>query len=146
MMTLLLALSLGCSSPISPEDENENEGDDAGECYDGADNDSDGAFDCDDQECQGSPDCEGDGWGDVAAACQEYFDALNTCYTAYGDAVGVDMRGSLLDDAYCEDTYGDIHDQATADYLLCLADLYDSTDCSDADEFASIDVHACTLE
>ena len=31
------------------------EGDDAGECNDGADNDRDGLFDCDDPDCAGSP-------------------------------------------------------------------------------------------
>ena len=35
----------------------EHEGDDAGECLDGADNDQDGYFDCDDAGCWGSPDC-----------------------------------------------------------------------------------------
>ena len=38
----------------------EFEGDAAGECTDGADNDQDGAFDCDDPDCVGSPDCEFD--------------------------------------------------------------------------------------
>ena len=38
----------------------EIEGDEAGECSDGADNDQDDAFDCDDSGCNGSPDCE---WG-----------------------------------------------------------------------------------
>ncbi|MCB9777779.1 MAG: hypothetical protein H6742_04380 [Alphaproteobacteria bacterium] len=37
------------------------EGDEAGECSDGADNNQDGYFDCDDQGCWGSPDCQGDG-------------------------------------------------------------------------------------
>lgn len=35
------------------------EGDDAGECADGADNDRNGYFDCDDHGCMGSPDCDG---------------------------------------------------------------------------------------
>jgi hypothetical protein len=35
------------------------EGDDPGECDDGADNDRDGLFDCDDPECEGAPDCQG---------------------------------------------------------------------------------------
>ena len=34
------------------------EGDEAGECSDGADNDKDGLFDCDDDTCAGSPDCK----------------------------------------------------------------------------------------
>ncbi len=36
----------------------EFEGSKPGECDDGADNDQDGAFDCDDGDCSGSPDCE----------------------------------------------------------------------------------------
>ncbi len=35
----------------------EYEGDGAGECTDGADNDRNGAFDCDDPGCDGAPDC-----------------------------------------------------------------------------------------
>jgi hypothetical protein len=35
------------------------EGDDPGECTDGADNNRDGLFDCDDEGCLGSPDCVG---------------------------------------------------------------------------------------
>lgn len=35
------------------------EGDDAGECTDGADNDRDGYFDCQDNGCWGHPDCDG---------------------------------------------------------------------------------------
>jgi len=43
------------------DDSNENyEGDEPGECSDGADNDQDGLFDCDDPNCFGSPDCSGD--------------------------------------------------------------------------------------
>ncbi len=37
----------------------EPEGTFPGECTDGADNDSDGAYDCDDSDCAGSPDCQG---------------------------------------------------------------------------------------
>jgi hypothetical protein len=44
--------------------EDEYEGDDRGECDDGADNDRDTLFDCDDGGCAGSPACEG-GDGDV---------------------------------------------------------------------------------
>ena len=36
------------------------EGDEPGECSDGADNDQDGLFDCDDPNCAGSPDCADD--------------------------------------------------------------------------------------
>lgn len=36
----------------------EVEGDEVGECTDGADNDADGYFDCDDDLCRNSPDCD----------------------------------------------------------------------------------------
>ncbi|MEC7948797.1 MAG: hypothetical protein VX265_14615 [Myxococcota bacterium] len=39
------------------------EGTEPGDCRDGADNDADGLFDCDDPGCAGSPDCD-DGGGD----------------------------------------------------------------------------------
>ncbi len=48
-MFLVLTLS-ACSSRI--------EGTEAGDCTDGADNDRDGLFDCKDDSCAGSPDCE----------------------------------------------------------------------------------------
>ena len=53
-MTLMLLLGLGCNRG---EGEAEVEGDEAGECDDGADNDQDGLFDCEDQGCFGSPAC-----------------------------------------------------------------------------------------
>ncbi len=49
----LLALPLSCRPLLGTE----FEGDDAGECSDGADNDRDGYFDCQDNECWDSPDC-----------------------------------------------------------------------------------------
>lgn len=51
-MLLLVTLVAGCG-PV--------EGDDPGECTDGADNDRDGFFDCDDNDCMGSPVCNGGG-------------------------------------------------------------------------------------
>lgn len=54
-ITSSLLLLAACSSP--PPEEVRYEGDDAGECSDGADNDRDGGFDCDDSDCALSPDC-----------------------------------------------------------------------------------------
>jgi hypothetical protein len=45
------------------EKEEEYEGDAAGECSDAADNDRDGLFDCEDDGCAGSPDCDGQDTG-----------------------------------------------------------------------------------
>ena len=53
-VVLLTASVVGCDGP--PEDKN-LEGDDPGECEDGADNDADGDFDCDDEDCAGAPVC-----------------------------------------------------------------------------------------
>ena len=51
------ALLLACGDKF--ENPESYEGDEAGECSDGADNDLDGLFDCNDEGCAGSPDCEG---------------------------------------------------------------------------------------
>ncbi len=53
-LSLPLLLTFGCGTPANVE------GDEPGECTDAADNDADGAFDCDDSDCAGSPDCGGD--------------------------------------------------------------------------------------
>jgi formylglycine-generating enzyme required for sulfatase activity len=53
---------LGCCVVLSGSCDNEDvvrEGDDPGECDDGADNDSDGLFDCTDEDCAGAPVCGG---------------------------------------------------------------------------------------
>ena len=60
---MVIALILACGDEAKETTEVasepvEFEGDDAGECSDGADNDRDGTFDCDDEGCQGSPDCD----------------------------------------------------------------------------------------
>jgi hypothetical protein len=48
----------GCADSQKDSDNDVDfEGDDSGECGDGADNDQDGLFDCNDPDCTGSPDC-----------------------------------------------------------------------------------------
>lgn len=144
MLTLLLSLSMGC--PPTTNVGLDPEGYEPGDCMDGADNDSDGAFDCADEGCAGTPDCPGGCGAEVSCACEAYFDALNVCYEAYGEAVGVDMTGSLLEAEYCEDTYGDMLDLASAQYLLCLADAYNAVDCGDPDQYAAVDVSGCSID
>ncbi len=51
LRSAFLALGLVACGPRS-------EGTASGDCRDGADNDGDGLFDCDDEGCAGSPDCE----------------------------------------------------------------------------------------
>ena len=53
--TLAAHIMLLCAVACS-----ENEGMNPGECTDGADNDSDGLFDCGDPDCMMSPDCDED--------------------------------------------------------------------------------------
>jgi len=59
----LSLLWLGCTPEVSVI-ASEAEGDEPGECSDGADNDEDGDFDCDDIDCINAPDCEGGGGSD----------------------------------------------------------------------------------
>ena len=80
----LLALVLGCGDLTVIENEPTLfEGDDPGECSDGADNDQDGLFDCDDTDCAASPDCgcddtDGDGVCDDEDQCPGEDDTLDT--------------------------------------------------------------------
>mgnify|MGYP007077462369 CR=1 FL=1 len=62
LLLVLLGLLAGCPTNLNiSQDPKSWEGDNADECRDGADNNADGLFDCDDVGCQGSPDCqEGD--------------------------------------------------------------------------------------
>ena len=62
MKTFLFASLLGFSTFLACVEENketrtEPEGANPGECSDGADNDFDGDYDCNDSDCAGSPDC-----------------------------------------------------------------------------------------
>ena len=57
-MRLFTALTVLCLSCGGTEQVEDIEGDQPGECTDGADNDRDGKFDCDDSDCSGSPDCK----------------------------------------------------------------------------------------
>ena len=54
---IVFAFLLSFSSACSDQDER-IEGTQPGDCTDGADNDADGKFDCKDDSCAGSPDCE----------------------------------------------------------------------------------------
>lgn len=85
------------------------EGDEPGECSDGADNDQDGDFDCDDQGCEGAPDCSGDDddsasggtmfFGnaflfteeDMAAFCEQYTAISGSITVQYSFATVVEL-------------------------------------------------------
>lgn len=57
VLTLLAACSAVDDGAGGSADASANEGDDAGECGDGADNDINGLFDCQDPGCAGAPAC-----------------------------------------------------------------------------------------
>lgn len=65
-LSLALALSLAVAACGAKEDA--GEGSNPGDCTDRADNDEDGAFDCDDPGCAGSPDCADSGSSDGTGA------------------------------------------------------------------------------
>ncbi len=60
LLPLTTSLTLGCGSDaaLGVVPKPGLEGDEPGDCSDGADNDADGLFDCDDPDCAGSSDCE----------------------------------------------------------------------------------------
>lgn len=58
-ISLCFLAAIACNHDVSIL-ATEAEGDDPGECDDGADNDEDGDFDCDDEDCEGSPACDED--------------------------------------------------------------------------------------
>jgi hypothetical protein len=53
-LSLILLLAMACG-----DDDTRTEGTEPGDCSDGADNDADGDFDCDDSGCAGAPACDG---------------------------------------------------------------------------------------
>ena len=64
LLTTALAVLVGCSGKLEDPAAPEYEGDETGECSDGADNDRDGLFDCEDDGCSGSPDCSAESEAD----------------------------------------------------------------------------------
>ena len=90
-LLLLIGPLPGCQGDITVIEQGDDddsaeppyEGDEPGECADGADNDQDGLFDCADPGCVGSPDCEcddadGDGVCDADDLCPGEDDTLDT--------------------------------------------------------------------
>ena len=69
-----LALGSGACMDVAVARTPEREGDDPGECSDGADNDVDGLFDCGDPDCEDADwcdDADGDGWSDEQGDCDD---------------------------------------------------------------------------
>jgi hypothetical protein len=90
------------------------EGDAVGECSDGADNDRDGRFDCQDPDCFGSPACAGD--DDDSGAAGDDDDATGDDDDATGDdddATGDDDDTTAGDD---DDATGPIQVSGSASF------------------------------
>jgi hypothetical protein len=111
-LTSLALLLAGCTVRGDDDDE-EYEGDDPGECSDGADNDRDGLYDCEDDDCAGAPACAGDD-----------DDATGDDDDATGD--DDDSTGGDDDDATADGAYIYAH-TATALYSVNPNAPYDET-------------------
>jgi hypothetical protein len=114
MHCFCFALLIGCDAllpePKSLPDESvesvAKEGASPGDCTDGADNDADGLFDCNDPDCSGSPDCtENFSAGDCTDGADNDADGLYDC--ADPDCDDVEECGGS-DDA--EEDSGDMDD------------------------------------
>lgn len=97
-----------CSSPLSLAlltlllpacgGDKATEGQNAGECTDGADNDADGTFDCDDTDCDGSPDCgEDTGNADSNAAPSGVAIAITPATPGPDDALSCTVTTEAVD-------------------------------------------------
>lgn len=88
------------------------EGTNAGECSDGADNDNDDLWDCEDDDCEGSPDCpecweyDYDTFGDdmLLAACNKMRDCdFLSSYFTYEDCMALEDVEDTGEPWECED-------------------------------------------
>lgn len=99
---LLLGVFLALvAEPAYAQDE--YEGDGPGECTDRADNDRDGKFDCDDEGCAGSPDCDDDATGKGPAPLA-------------GDDHNAESGGPPQDDLKSEEGYAFSNQHELTDY------------------------------
>ena len=83
----------------------------------------------------------GGGSGDVVEACERYVAAAIECTD---QAFGGSTSGTAGPGGVC-DVYGDLTGPDASEargYLDCLADLYESADCSTADGYASVSERA----
>lgn len=122
------------------------EGDEAGECSDGADNDQDGAFDCDDPDCENAPDCESacdlprstllidvssDDWDEICA-CIAYDSDEEIVYCDDGTEVTVPAVSAATRQVNCRDALG-----ATSSWTGCTATL------ADFDAYNTFEIDVC---
>ena len=109
----LLLLS-ACPSKDEPDTEDPRvEGTEAGDCTDGADNDGDGLFDCDDDGCSGAPDCQPEDDVDGDGYTAEDGDCDDTNAEAYPGAIEVCDDADVDED--CDGLADDADDSVSAD-------------------------------
>ncbi len=94
----VMVFAVGCTSI---------EGQNPGECADGADNDADGFYDCDDPDCTGSPDCQGDDddTGDDDSAGDD--DTTPECAACVGDYV-IENENDMVEINLCDSIAGNL--------------------------------------
>jgi len=105
----LVFLSVSCQD-ITVRESPELEGDEPGECDDGADNDADGLFDCADDDCAGAPVCQcddtdEDGICDADDECPDGDDTVDTDGDGTADACDPcpdDAPDDTDDDGVCD--------------------------------------------
>ena len=112
------------------------EGANPGECSDGADNDYDGDYDCNDEDCSGSPDCnENFSAGDCSDGADNDQDGLYDCNDPDCESdlactPEIDCSNDLDDD---EDGFADCEDPDCSENEACV-DTYEGdepNECSD---------------
>jgi hypothetical protein len=124
------------------------EGDNIGECLDGADNDRDGLYDCDDPDCHGSPDCNQE--TDDTGSFKEDTGAFEEDTGSFEEDTGgdetpdegsdLDGDGYSIEDGDCNDGNPAVNPSASdvvGDSIDQNCDGIDGTDV-DADGFASV--------
>ena len=99
LFVLPLAAALACAT-LPPLGRTEAEGSFPGECLDGADNDEDGAFDCNDADCLGSAACA-DGSGPTEGS--PGVDPSQGKDTGIAGPIDADQDGYSLCDGDCAD-------------------------------------------
>ncbi len=124
-----------CGDKAEPAEESVEEGRAAGDCRDGADNDGDGDFDCDDPGCDGSPDCESDpDQGDDSDDAGDGADGTDGDDGTDGtDPTDLDGDGVSTDDGDCNDDDATIYPGAADDVGDGIDQNCDGVDGVDAD-------------
>ena len=120
-----LSVLVGCPSGDDDDTAPANiEGDEAGECDDGVDNDQDGVTDCDDDGCENATACVGDDdTGDDDTGDDDTGDDdTGDDDTADDDSGDDDTAGSCEDAGLCEGDYA-LEDASDRDYVAQFCEI-----------------------